>query len=318
MKSLYRVYRPKTFNEVIGQDHIIKTLQNQIKNNKVAHAYLFCGNRGTGKTSIAKIFARELNKEVKNGELDIFEIDAASNNSVQDIREIIEKVKYLPVAGKNKIYIIDEVHMFSSSAFNAFLKTLEEPPSHAIFILCTTEPHKLLPTIQSRCLRFDFRAVSTKDIEILLTKILKKENIIVSAEAVKMLSEAGCGSVRDALSFTETVISYCGEKQITEADVIAVLGTVSSETLKMLLDSIIKCDTKKIIQTCADIFAKGINAGMLIKNFLNIIKIEFIKNPALYSNVFKLFSELEITIKTSTDVFWQFENTCLLACIKQV
>ena len=316
MKSLYREYRPKKFNEVIGQDHIIKILQNQINNNKVAHAYLFCGNRGTGKTSVAKIFAKELNKE-KNGELDIFEIDAASNNSVQDVRDIVEKVKYPPVVGKYKIYIIDEIHMFSSSAFNALLKTLEEPPTHIVFILCTTEPHKLLPTVQSRCLRFDFRSVSIDLIEKHLKNILKKENIIASDDAVKLLSESGCGSVRDALSFTETVISYCGQKEITEKDVVTVLGTVSGETLKKLLNAIINSDINNITVICAEIFSKGINAGMLIKNFLTIIKKELLKNFSVYEKVFRQFSELEQSIKTSTDVFWSFENTCLLACVKQ-
>ena len=321
MKSLYREYRPKTFNQVIGQDHIIKILQNQIKNNKIAHAYLFCGNRGTGKTTVAKIFSTMIvnspqqqgNKAMLSLGLDIFEIDAASNNSVQDVRDIIDKVKYPPVSGKYKVYIIDEVHMFSSSAFNAFLKTLEEPPAHAIFILCTTEPHKLLPTVQSRCLRFDFRPASAEAIQKLLKDILKKENIAASLEAVKLLAEAGCGSFRDALSFTETVINYCGEKEITEDDVVTVLGTVSSETLKSLLTEIVNGNTKKITQICAETFKKGINAGILVKNFLSVIKAEFLKNPAVYGKIFKLFSELELSIKTSPDVFWQFENTCLLA-----
>jgi len=315
IKSLYRIYRPKNFDEVIGQKHITQTLQNQIKNNTVAHAYLFCGTRGTGKTTVAKIFANEVNGK-GNFAVDTFEIDAASNNSVQDVRDIIERVKFPPVASKYKVYIIDEVHMFSGAAFNAFLKTLEEPPAHAIFILCTTEPHKLLPTIQSRCLRFDFRSVSLADNEKLITSVLKKEKINATPAAIKMLAIAGSGSFRDALSFTETAASYCMGREITEQDVTEILGTVPTSILKTLLDQIKKSDITGITKTIDEIFSRGINTGILIKNFIEVIKESFMTDPKSYAKTLKLFCELELTIKNSLDPKSHFENTAFLASIK--
>jgi len=305
--SLYREYRPKKFESVVGQDHIVKILKNQIANDKVTHAYLFCGSRGTGKTTVAKIFARTMSSD-----LDTFEIDAASNNSVQDVRDIIEKVKYPPVNSKHKVYIIDEVHMFSGSAFNAFLKTLEEAPAHVIFILCTTEPHKILPTIQSRCLRFDFRPASDKDITKVLTGVLKSENITADDDAIKMLVSAACGSYRDALSFAETVIAFCGQKQINAPAVADVLGTVAPETLSQLLAHIKSKDTKNIVKTCNTIFDKGININLLIKNLLEVIKADFLTNKET-GTIFRIFSELEMSIKNSLDPKTHFENTCLLA-----
>ena len=329
IKSLYRTYRPKTFDQVIGQDHIVKILKNQIAANKVSHAYLFCGSRGTGKTTVAKIFARTVSAAspdeqkkasfLVHGDLDIFEIDAASNNSVQDVRDIIEKVKYPPVNSKYKVYIIDEVHMFSGSAFNAFLKTLEDTPSHIIFILCTTEPHKILPTVQSRCLRFDFRPACEKDIQKVLTTVLKKENVAATDDAIKLITAAACGSYRDALSFAETVISYSGT-QITADDAAQVLGTVAPETLTLLLNQIKEKKINSITKTCDTIFQKGININLLIKNFLEIIKKEFITGPAgqpQVGHIFKIFSELELSIKNSLDPKTHFENTCLLACVQK-
>ena len=319
IKSLYRVYRPKNFNEVIGQQHITRTLQNQIASGKIAHAYLFCGTRGTGKTSVAKIFARDVSRwENEAGslqqELDIFEIDAASNNSVQDVREIIEKVKYPPVFAKYKVYIIDEVHMFSGAAFNAFLKTLEEPPSHVIFILCTTEPHKLLPTVQSRCLRFDFRAIATAELEKHLVSILKREKIEFDTDAVKLLADAGHGSVRDALSFTETVIAYCGTNKITATDVCAVIGIIEKKTLRELLNFILTDDFAMIKTTCDFIFGKGLNANTLVKDMLEVIRAVFVetKNTACLK-VYKIFAELEMNIKTAVDVKGIFESACFLS-----
>jgi len=322
IKSLYRVHRPKTFAQVIGQDHITKTLQNQISSGKVTHAYLFCGTRGTGKTSVAKIFAREVNTGGMTPPdifLDIFEIDAASNNSVQDVRDLIDKVKYPPVHAKYKVYIIDEVHMFSGAAFNAFLKTLEKPPSHVIFILCTTEPHKLLPTVQSRCLRFDFRSVATAEIEKHLAGILKKEKIDADPAAIKLLAEAGSGSVRDAMSFTETTVAYCGQNKITAQDVATVLGTVDRTALISLLDAITKKETQKITKQCTDIFSKGINTNVLVKDFLTVIRQTFMetKNPVLLY-VYKIFAELEMNIKTAPDAATMFEGACFLAHAQNV
>lgn len=239
--ALYRTYRPKTFDEVIGQEHITKTLKNQIMNGHIGHAYLFTGTRGTGKTSIAKIFARAVNclnpingspcgkcenclKLQKDNDINIIEMDAASNNKVDDIREIREKVKFMPVDVKYKVYIIDEVHMLTDSAFNALLKTLEEPPKHVIFILATTEVHKLPQTILSRCVRFDFRLVSVKELVNHLRKIFELEKIGYDEESLKLIATAGEGSVRDTLSIADSIASYCQGK-ITKEETLRILGT---------------------------------------------------------------------------------------------
>jgi len=309
--SLYRTHRPTKFTEVVGQEHITKTLTNQIKNGQVGHAYLFCGTRGTGKTTIAKIFAREVN-ENKASDLDIFELDAASNNRVEDVRDIIEKVKYPPVAAKYKVYIVDEVHMFSTSAFNAFLKTLEEPPSHVIFILATTEPHKLPATVLSRCLRFDFRAASEKEIQTLLSRVFKKENIKAETEAIELLATAGQGSFRDALSFAETVSSFSGG-DITAQAVTKVLGAVDKKILKNLLEAIQKSDIKAITEKTQNIFSVGRNVNAVIKDMLEIIKQHYISTAdKKVMEIYRAFAELEITIKTAQDAANMFEGVCLL------
>ena len=207
--ALYRKYRQKKFDEVIGQEHIVKTLINQIKLDKISHAYLFCGSRGTGKTSTAKIFAKAINctnpknsshclecetcKALDGTNIDVLEIDAASNNGVDEIRDLREKVKYPPVAGKYKVYIIDEVHMLSTSAFNALLKTLEEPPAYTVFVLATTEVHKLPATILSRCLRFDFKLVSLEDLSALLKSVLDKEGVKYDEQSINIIARAGEG-----------------------------------------------------------------------------------------------------------------------------
>src|SRR5574344_2169347 len=226
--ALYREFRPQTFDDVIGQDKIVKTLKNQIETNTISHAYLFCGTRGTGKTSCAKIFARAVNCESpksgsacgkcdvckkiqSNGNLDIIEIDAASNNRVDEIRDLRDKVGYLPTVGKYKVYIIDEVHMLTDSAFNALLKTLEEPPSHIIFILATTEPEKLPATIVSRCMRFDFKLVSIENLTSLLKKIFKQTNTKYDEMSLELIAKAGKGSVRDTLSIAEMCKSYSAD-----------------------------------------------------------------------------------------------------------
>ena len=229
--ALYRRFRPTTFDKVIGQEHIIKTLINQIKTKNVGHAYLFCGVRGTGKTSIAKIFAKAVNCENnQNGSpcgkckackslqdvsnIDIVEIDAASNNKVENVREIRDNVQYAPVNVKYKVYIIDEVHMLTTEAFNALLKTLEEPPKHAIFILATTEPQKLPATILSRCMRFDFRLIADKEIAKLISSIYDEIGKQYTEEAVMAIARAGEGCVRDALSVADLCLSV-GEGKIT-------------------------------------------------------------------------------------------------------
>ena len=226
--ALYRKYRPRNFDDVVGQEHITKTLVNQIKTDKISHAYLFTGSRGTGKTSSAKIFARAINctspvngspcemcescKGLSENNMDILEIDAASNNGVNEIRDLREMVKYPPVVGKYKVYIIDEVHMLSTSAFNALLKTLEEPPSYTVFILATTEVHKLPATILSRCLRFDFKLVSLEDLSSLLKKVLDSEKITYDEQSINIIARAGEGSVRDTLSIADRCVSFAGSE----------------------------------------------------------------------------------------------------------
>ena len=225
--SLYRKYRPDTFDKVIGQDHIVRTLKNQIAHGNVGHAYIFTGTRGTGKTSVAKIFARAVNclspladgspcgkcencvELASNSNFDILEIDAASNNSVDQIRELTDKIGFPPTVGKYKVYIVDEVHMLSKAAFNALLKTLEEPPSHAIFILATTEIHQIPATILSRCLRFDFRLVPNGVIAKRIRFIFDDIGVKYENEAVDLIASAGAGSVRDALSVADMCVSYC-------------------------------------------------------------------------------------------------------------
>ena len=223
--ALYRKYRPNTFDGLIGQEHIVKTLVNQIENDRLGHAYLFTGTRGTGKTSAAKIFAKAINcLNPKNGSpcgececcraisnpsnIDVIEIDAASNNGVNEIRDLREKVQYPPVSCKYKVYIIDEVHMLTGAAFNALLKTLEEPPKHAVFILATTEVHKIPATILSRCMRFDFRLISNEKIASLISKIYDEQDKDYEKEAVYAIAKAGEGSIRDALSIADTAISF--------------------------------------------------------------------------------------------------------------
>ena len=256
--ALYRKYRPRTFEEVIGQEHIVKTLVNQIKYDKISHAYLFTGSRGTGKTSTAKIFAKAINctdskdgspclkcetcKALDGTNIDVLEIDAASNNGVDEIRDLREKIKYPPVVGKYKVYIIDEVHMLSTSAFNALLKTLEEPPKHTIFILATTEAHKLPATILSRCLRFDFRLVSLEVLTAHLKKVLDDEGVKYDEQAINVIVRAGEGSVRDMLSIADRCVSFAGD-ELTYEKVLTVLGVSEREVLISMADKILKKDT---------------------------------------------------------------------------
>ncbi len=295
-KALYRIYRPKDFNEVAGQKHITQTLKNALANDKVAHAYLFSGPRGTGKTSIAKIFAKAINcihaptenpcnvcencKGIQDGTIsDVIEIDAASNNGVDEIRELRDKVKYLPGYVKYKVYIIDEVHMLSQGAFNALLKTLEEPPAHVIFILCTTELQKVLPTIQSRCQRFDFKAISPIDITDKLKEIIALENITIEETAIKQIATYAQGGLRDAISLLDQVYSYSPDK-ISLDDVNQICGAISLTTQLEIAKALIAFDSTKAMSLLDDLLTEGKEVKKIALNL-----IEFFRDALMYRNL---------------------------------
>ena len=298
-KALYRRYRPKNFKELLGQDHITTTLKNQIKNDNIGHAYLFSGTRGTGKTSAAKIFARAVNcldsqdgepcNKCKNcleilGEttVDVMEMDAASNNSVNDIRELREKVIYPPTDIKKKVYIIDEVHMLSPSAFNAFLKTLEEPPRHLVFILATTEPERLPQTILSRCQRFDFKRIQTGDIIKNMRMITDELEVQVEDDVLSLIARNSDGAMRDALSLLDQCVSF-SEKHIKYEDAIDLLGITNSDIIFKLVDNIIEGNLEESLNTLDEINASGKDINQLVKDlighFRNLMIVKSSKNP---------------------------------------
>ena len=295
-KALYRTYRPQRFEDVIGQDVIVKTLQNAIANGKITHAYLFSGPRGTGKTTVARILAKALNcsygtdnepcnectscKEIMEGNNpDVIEIDAASNNGVDEIREIREKVKFLPGESKYKVYIIDEVHMLTTSAFNALLKTLEEPPKHVIFILATTEPQKVLPTILSRCQRYDFKSLTVNEIEESILKVAKEENVNISKEAVVAIAESAEGGMRDALSYLDQAISL-SEDEVTVEDVNSVTGNLSYDKIIELA----KCFEDKRISEALKIVNELLNLGKEVNKII-VSMLQFYRDILLYKTV---------------------------------
>lgn len=270
--ALYRRYRPRTFDEMVGQEHIVKILKKQIRTGEIAHAYLFCGTRGTGKTSAARIFAKGVNclsegerpcghcdncESIQHGTFfDVIEIDAASNNRVENIRELRESVKYPPAAGRCKVYIIDEVHMLSTAAFNALLKTLEEPPEQVVFILATTEPHKLPATILSRCLRLDFRRVPEMKIREKLCSVCEELGVAYEESALSLIAANGDGSVRDALSILEQCIP-AGEKELLRSDVVEILGTAGEDVLLEITDMLVARDIPGVLRTIERISADG-------------------------------------------------------------
>ena len=286
-KALYRTYRPQTFEEVAGQKHIIKTLKNALATNKIAHAYLFCGPRGTGKTTMAKLFAKALNCEegighqcnkcsnckeiIEGSHPDVIEIDAASNNGVEQVRDLIDKVNYLPIKGRYKVYIIDEVHMMTTSAFNALLKTIEEPPAHVIFILATTEPHNILPTILSRCQRYDFSKVSDGDIEERIAVVLEKEGIEYDQEAVRAIISLADGGMRDALSILDQILAYSGNKLSVE-DVYSLFGLASEEEKVSFILDINNGDVSNALGKIKAFSEGGVDIKRLTEDLLEILK----------------------------------------------
>ncbi len=281
--ALYRKLRPRIFEDVIGQNHIIKTLKNQIQTNRVSHAYLFCGTRGTGKTSTAKIFAKAINcMDNKNGEpcgecttcknigrnINLIEIDAASNNGVDNIRDIREEVKYMPTEGKFKVYIIDEVHMLSTGAFNALLKTLEEPPAHVIFILATTEVQKIPATILSRCQRFDFKRISINDMVTQIKKYMADENIEADENALRYIARVSDGAMRDALSILDQCIAFYFGEKITLEKVQEVLGSVDNNVFFELTEAIMNFDSRSCIKIIDDIILNGRDISQFNTEFI--------------------------------------------------
>lgn len=282
--ALYRKFRPQEFEDVKGQEHIVTTLKNQLKADRIGHAYLFCGTRGTGKTTIAKIFAKAVNcqhpedgspcgncpscKAIAAGSsMNVIEIDAASNNGVDNIREIREEVAYSPAEGKYKVYIIDEVHMLSIGAFNALLKTLEEPPSYVIFILATTEAHKIPVTILSRCQRYDFRRISIETISGRLTELMEREQVTVEPKAIRYIAKAADGSMRDALSLLDQCIAFYLGQELTYDRVLNVLGAVDTEVFSKMLRQIMAKNVSGVIARLEELIVEGREPGQFVMDF---------------------------------------------------
>lgn len=297
--ALYREWRPRTFNDVVGQEHITTTLKNQVLNNRIAHAYLFCGTRGTGKTSTAKVFAKALNclnlidgepcnqcemcRKINEGlAIDVTELDAASNNGVDKIRDIIDDVKYPPQEAKYKVYIMDEVHMLSTGAVNAFLKTLEEPPRNVIFILATTDPQKLPITILSRCQRFDFKRINNAEITARLRKIVNDQNVLADERSLNLIARVSDGAMRDSLSILDQAISM-GNGNVDYNTVVSMLGLVTNEHLFNLTNAVIQRSVEKSIEIIEDVIYSGKDIYLFIKDLLahyrNLLMVKVTNNP---------------------------------------
>ncbi len=324
--SLYRKYRPQTLEEVVGQEHITHTLSNAVKQSKISHAYLFCGPRGTGKTSVAKILAKVVNckdaptptpcnkcdacNQINNGSfLDVLEIDAASNRGIDEIRDLREKVHFSPTEGHMKVYIIDEVHMLTPEAFNALLKTLEEPPSHVIFVLATTEPHKVLPTILSRCQRFDFKRILTSDMVTRLLFVAKTEDIKVEETALPLIARHAQGSLRDALGTLDQLASFTG-KNIKAQDVITLLGMSDRELLFDVVEILGKEDVASAFECIEKLVVSGRDPKQFAKDLIEYVRALFvIKNSEMASEIINATPEVFAKMEAQAT---RFQNTELM------
>ena len=357
-RALYRRLRPQTFDEVIGQKHIIKTLKNQIETGRISHAYLFCGTRGTGKTSTAKIFARAVNctsdgekpcnecevcRAILAGQnVNVSEIDAASNNSVENVRDITEEVKYPPASGRYRVYIIDEVHMLSAAAFNALLKTLEEPPEYVIFILATTDPQKMPQTVLSRCQRFDFHRITVAEMTEVLSKHMERENVDIDEEALAYIAETSDGAMRDALSLLDMCMSFYYGEHITADKVREITGAVSRDVFFALMDAISDGDSAAALDIVEDMSVKGRDiqqfAADCVTHIRNLLVARAVEGSCAALNyaesyiqrlkeqsaklsyeylteLINLFSKLQTDMKQSLDPRILLEVTCLKACM---
>lgn len=283
---LYRKYRPQRFSEVVGQEHVVETLKNAIRHNAIGHAYLFCGPRGTGKTTMARLLAKGVNcmlrKEgdaepclkcescleiAKGNAIDLIEIDAASNRGIDEMRELKEGVRFAPNKSKYRVFIVDESHMLTKEASNALLKTLEEPPSHAIFVLATTDPHKMIPTIASRCQRFDFHTFSVKDVASRLALLIKSEGVSAEEEVLDLVASNGGGSIRDAESILTQLITFCGKK-ITMAEAVKILGVVEVSEARDFFNSLLKKDTTSALLQIQAVHEKGADPYQFMKTLV--------------------------------------------------
>ena len=339
--ALYRKFRPDTFENVVGQHHIVRTLKNQISSGRVSHAYLFCGTRGTGKTSTAKIFAKAINcispieakpcgqcslcKSVEDGRsVNVIEIDAASNNSVDNIREIRQEVKYPPTEGTYKVYIIDEVHMLSTGAFNALLKTLEEPPQHVIFILATTDPQKVPATIHSRCQRFDFKRIGFGEIALTLNSYIEKEEVKATKEALEYIARLADGSMRDSLSILDQCVSFFYGEEITVEKVADIVGAVDTKVFFEMTNAISKKDAAKCMEIVEEITDTGRDIKQFVENLIGHLRnllmaitvdeVETVLDMAEDSII--NLKEQGATLSGEEIMFWIREFSALLADIK--
>lgn len=318
--ALYRKFRPDTFGDVKGQDHIVTTLQNQIKANRIGHAYLFCGTRGTGKTTVAKIFAKAVNCEhpvdgspcgecemcrsiMAGTSMNVIEIDAASNNGVDNIREIKEEVTYRPTEGRYKVYIIDEVHMLSSGAFNALLKTLEEPPEYVIFILATTEVHKIPVTIMSRCQHYDFKRITIETISNRMLDLMDEEQVEVEEKAIRYIAKAADGSMRDALSLLDQCIAFYLGQKLTYDNVLEVLGAVDTDVFSKLLRNVIHRDVPKVLNTVEELVMQGRELTQLASDFTWYLRnLLLVKTSDMIEDVLDVSTENMMQLKEEAEM----------------